>query len=286
MKFSEFIVRSDSAKLIDVVPLLQQIYVDAHNWNVDDSVYKVFNSKEAYVIYNLLINNIKSEDISGSLEYDYNYDSNGSPVEDQETGEYPKYVQLDRSSVNIKSLIEFLVRDLKDLALIPDDLLDAAGIERPKKPVTPVQGKSDPGVNKELGELRNEKEKWDASIEAATKIGMLFYESDLDEQPTKEAFTKEFSKQLGMGLPESTIEKIYKALPLKHKQPGGRPKKDGAAINLDSVIKAAAFAGTLHEAHERLKLVSLTNELKDIGITPPDDVTLRKIIDAVKSLDI
>ena len=58
MRFSEYIARNETVLLRDVLPWLQLIYFNAHNWAVDDSIQKVLYSKRKYVISNLLEFNI------------------------------------------------------------------------------------------------------------------------------------------------------------------------------------------------------------------------------------
>jgi len=286
MRLSELIVKRKTTRFSSAVPLLLHIYMDAHNWNADDYIGETYHRKKDYIINNILVANIKKKKIVGNLIYSLAYDADNYPVLDENTGYHVEELDLEKSDVNIIDLIHWIVDDLKDISLIPDDLLIAAGIESPKRNRSDSSSKADPKIAAELGSLRLEKDKWDASIDAATKIGLLFYEKGLEKQPTKEAFIKAFVEHLGDELPGSTIERIYKALPSGYKQLGGRPKKDTATENIDNVIQAAAFAGTLHEAPVRLKISNLRDELKDIGISVPDDSILKKIIDAIKNLDI
>ena len=74
---------------------------------------------------------------------------------------------------------------------------------------------------RELGQLREEKKKWDASILAAVQAGI--HCSEFDGVITTDQLT-EFI--LGIeDLPYTTIHKIWQALPDKYKKKAGRPKK-------------------------------------------------------------
>lgn len=131
MKFSEFVARNENAWLQDIIPLLQQIYVNAHNWNIDDSVPKVVEGKKRYVIDKLLIYNIDNKIVRGELVYDYAYDNIGEVFIDSQTLHPITELKFDRSYVNIKSLICHVVKEIKDISLIPKELLVVAGIFEP-----------------------------------------------------------------------------------------------------------------------------------------------------------
>lgn len=145
-----------------------------------------------------------------------------------------------------------------------------------------------PILKKKVAELSAEKEKWDTSIEAAVKIGLLFYENKLEKPTTKDSFIEEFAEQLGKGLPDSTIEKIYKMLPTGYKLKGGRPKKStgasGSNTASDSAIKAAVYAGSIYETNDAKSLDKLKKTLKEAEYEVPSDEILNKIIAAVKDI--
>jgi len=75
---------------------------------------------------------------------------------------------------------------------------------------------------REFGQLKREKEKWDASIKAAVTIG-IFCQKQKKKMLFKEiqAEVNKFDKNI----PETTIRKILAALPEQYKSQGGRPKK-------------------------------------------------------------
>ncbi len=130
MRFSEYVARNENVWLNDAIPWLQLIYFNAHDWEVDDSIQLVLYSKRKYVISNLLEDNINKKVIKGKLVYEYICDDESNPCAvDPDTEEFATVLNLDRSYVNIKSLINHVVNDIKDSSLIPDELLGIAGIE-------------------------------------------------------------------------------------------------------------------------------------------------------------
>jgi len=76
---------------------------------------------------------------------------------------------------------------------------------------------------RELGRLRNEKNKWDSSIIAALHIGM--YCSGLDHPITHDELTDVVYK-IDDKIPDTTIDKMWKALPDKYRKGAGRPRKE------------------------------------------------------------
>jgi hypothetical protein len=132
MRFSEYVARNENVWLNDVIPWLQLIYFNAHDWDVDDSIQNVLYSKRKYVISNLLEDNINKDVIIGKLVYEYICDDEGNPCAvDPVTEEFATVLNLDKSYVNFISLIKHLVNDIEDASLIPDELLGIAGIEVP-----------------------------------------------------------------------------------------------------------------------------------------------------------
>jgi hypothetical protein len=74
---------------------------------------------------------------------------------------------------------------------------------------------------RELGQLREEKKKWDASIDVAVQTGI--HCAKRDDVITRDQLT-DFIVKIGV-LPDTTIDKIWKALPEKYRKASGRPKK-------------------------------------------------------------
>lgn len=102
-------------------------------------------------------------------------------------------------------------------------------------------------VEKKVKELSNEKDKWDKSIVAAAKIGLLFYEGKLPKPATKPEFVEQFGNEFEK-LPKSTVEKIYQSLPAEYRNTGGSPAKEPTGVDdvtVDNIIVVSAYAGYL-----------------------------------------
>jgi hypothetical protein len=76
---------------------------------------------------------------------------------------------------------------------------------------------------RELGQLKNEKIKWDASIEASFQIGMWVASK---KDPLKRNEIKDKLYELDSSIPTTTFEVIRNAIPPEKRRRGGRPKKN------------------------------------------------------------
>jgi len=132
MNFAEFITRSEDISFDEAFILLHQIYINSHNWNFDDSIDDISEKKTKYIRRNILIGNVKSLNIKGEIVYIYTLGTNGDYILNDETGEYETEVDFQKSTVNIKSLVLFLVKEIKDVTLIPVKLLAVAGLDNSK----------------------------------------------------------------------------------------------------------------------------------------------------------
>ncbi len=74
----------------------------------------------------------------------------------------------------------------------------------------------------ELGRLRKEKAKWNSSIVAAVQIGLSC--GNLEERITR-AQLQDKVYEIDSDIPNTVIDKIWKALPENVKQQAGRPPK-------------------------------------------------------------
>jgi hypothetical protein len=84
----------------------------------------------------------------------------------------------------------------------------------------PLSGKE----KQELGRLQREKEKWDDSIRAAVVAGLFC--AGLKGQRIIRDQLWEALRQEGLdSIPDTTFDKIWKAVPEKFRHPGGRPPK-------------------------------------------------------------
>jgi hypothetical protein len=78
-----------------------------------------------------------------------------------------------------------------------------------------------PPEARELGQLREEKKKWDASIDVAVQTGIHCVKRG--DVITRDQLT-DFIVKIAV-LPDTTIDKIWKALPDQYRKASGRPKK-------------------------------------------------------------
>jgi hypothetical protein len=76
---------------------------------------------------------------------------------------------------------------------------------------------------REFGQLKREKEKWDASIQAALLVGMFVQEKG---QVLKRKDVKDQLYKIDSTLPDTAFEKIWKAIPSQYRHKGGRTKDD------------------------------------------------------------
>ena len=77
---------------------------------------------------------------------------------------------------------------------------------------------------RELGRLRTEKAKWDRSISAAVHATIFAIEQ---EQPIIRDKLKDELYRAGFkDVPDTTFDKIWKAIPLEYRHKGGAPKKN------------------------------------------------------------
>ena len=80
---------------------------------------------------------------------------------------------------------------------------------------------------RELGRLRREKSNWNDSIEAAVQIGIYCNQLSVgDKKITRDNLSNKLFELGFKDLPDTTIEKIWKAIPEKHRKKAGRPSKE------------------------------------------------------------
>jgi len=79
----------------------------------------------------------------------------------------------------------------------------------------------DAKASQELGRLRREKEKWDSAIDVAVKIGLFCHEQN---KKLKRKEVWDHVIHIDKNLPDTTIEKIWRAIPKQYRSQGGRPK--------------------------------------------------------------
>jgi hypothetical protein len=317
ISLSELIVQRPLTRFISAVPLLTDVYVAAHNWNADDIIYQVYKRKRDFVINKLLILNKKSNKFEVNVRSKGVFDHRGYPDKDPETGEQKTELDLEESDVNLIELIRYMVNERKEIDILPDELLIAAGIEPPERNTSNLNSDEDgelnqndafyediitdetilklknmtlPQMKHQVAILTEDKKKCDAAVMAAAKIGLLFCEEGLQKPATQKKFVAEYKKHLDKfpGLHDTTIKRIYKNLP-----EGYRFSRDGGKLSSDQVdilpiIKAAVFAGSIYDTDDvkdlgKLK-ADLTEFLKEHNCELPSDDVLLKIIEATKDI--
>lgn len=129
MKFTEFITRTQNISFAEAISLLLPVYVNAHNWNIDDSIEKVFENKRDYIINIVLIKNINDKVIVGEVVYDYIRDEDGFPYEDEVTGKPIYELKECKSYANAKNLFAYVINDINEPSYIPDAIIEFSGIK-------------------------------------------------------------------------------------------------------------------------------------------------------------
>lgn len=145
-----------------------------------------------------------------------------------------------------------------------------------------------PQLKQQVAMLAAEKKKWDASIMAAAKIGLLFCEEGSQKPVTEDKFISEYKKHLDKfpALPDTTLKRIYKNLPdgYRFSREGGKAPSSEQEVNLTSIIKAAVYAGSIYDTDAAKVLKDLKDELAEYKYQIPTDNVLQKIIEAVKDI--
>lgn len=112
---------------------------------------------------------------------------------------------------------------------VPDLKTERTWYDKVTDPKSPSQsevkaGPLDAKERRRLGQLRKEKEKWDESIRA-TAHAVLFC-TDQEKPVTRGQLWDELSQAGYKKLADTTLEKIWKAIPGKYRHVGGRPRKN------------------------------------------------------------
>ena len=136
--------------------------------------------------------------------------------------------------------------------------------------------------------LAAEKKKSDASVMAAAKIGLLFCEEGLQKPANLEKFVAEYKKHLDKfpGIPDTTIKRIYKNLPEGYRLSRDGGKQSSDQVDIGSIIKAAAFAGSMAHERDSMNVTALKKSLSLEQYAIPSDNILEEIITAVKKLEL
>lgn len=266
---------------------------------VDKSDYDIQKCRAKANIIGILGNNIRPD---------------GSPLKEYwvEQEEVNDYGEVESCCIRCIKLQEFIAfADSKELAYPPEIVVNsskpATQVDKPIAEEIPVKQEVElddvisdetilklkelplPKLKQQVVMLATERNKWDASMLAAANIGILFFEGGLAKSATLEVFMSEYKKQLDKlpDLPDTAIKKIYKYLPdgYRYSKSGGRANKDDSqSVDINPIIKAAVYAGSIYDTDDAKKLSKLKAELAKNEYEIPTDDVLQKIIAAVKNI--
>jgi hypothetical protein len=90
-----------------------------------------------------------------------------------------------------------------------------------------LEGDLDAKDKRQLGQLKREKEKWNASLDVAIQIGVFCREQTI---PVTRSMVWDKVFEIDNTLPDAVIERIWKSIPEQYKSKGGRPKKEAEKI--------------------------------------------------------
>lgn len=125
----------------------------------------------------------------------------------------PEGNDFDLNNIHLEDFF-FLKSDVEELEILKPWLnKNNADIENSES----LTGKE----RRELGQLRTEKKKWNASITAAVQIGMWVLSQD-GNLKRKDVEAKLHA--IDPAIPNTTFEEIWKAIPPEYRHSGGRPK--------------------------------------------------------------
>lgn len=304
-----------------------KIYMNDENWSLNDAInivyseleYKLKTNKTNNVdnidfgdkkdgVVRILVKNI-SQYVDGEPRYYDLLDYDDTLLEEN-------VLDKNKTRVNIKDFIKFVklqngsfpnelyewylqksgcskdipvptskdsIKDQTDGLLDHEDIISDETILKLKKLTFPQ-------MKQQVAMLAEQKKNWDASVMAAAKIGLLFYEKGLQKPTNEKIFVSEYKKHLDNfhGLQNETIKRIYKNLPepYRHSRIGGKTASE--QIDISTIIKSAVYAGSIFDTDDvkdlgKLK-VELTDYLKERNCELPSDDVLEKIIEATKDI--
>lgn len=143
-----------------------------------------------------------------------------------------------------------------------------------------------PRMKQQVAILAAEKKKSDAAIIACAKIGLLFYELGLPKPATQDLFVSEYVKHFDKlpEIPVTMIKRLYKHLPMRYRRTidGGQLAVEKADV--DSIIKAAVFAGYMEGTKGDVNGTELIASLRAESYEVPEETTLQKILVAMSKL--
>lgn len=140
-------------------------------------------------------------------------------------------------------------------------------------------------LKRDYGMLRDEETKWRRAIPIAAKIGLLFYERNLEKGSKRPAFLKKYKLEFDSLLKNNTVANvIYDSIPEEYRGGSGTPETVDNIDNIDNIIKASVFAGFKEGTEGDITGQDLAAALRDEHYEVPNESTLQKILEAMYKL--
>lgn len=161
---------------------------------------------------------------------------------------------------------------------------NSSSIDLPEDMAIKIKTYSETELRKKVVELTNEKHKWDKSIVAALKVGLLIKMKGLDKDFTEKTFAAEFENEL-KGLAKKTVDMIRKAIPVDYRNTGGNPPKESEGLDddtLDLLIETSVAAGLIISKEDVKNAKELESQLARFDFKIPQDQHLRIISGACR----
>ncbi len=274
-------------RLKTALEIFVPLFVMEHNWNAEDNYENLFVLKKQYLTNLLVTEKNRLDGYIKGLTIDHN---GNETTENNPDNMF--ILDYENTCFDTKETFDLLFGLLKTngastmlassgpCADVEEDViypkfkdLKFAGLEK----------KDFDELKKYYGMLQLEESKWRRAIPIATKIGLLFYERNLEKTTKRPAFLKKYKLEFDDWLKNDTVANIiYDSLPEEYR--GGSGTSVSAA-SIDSVINAAAMAGSIVGSRSVKNIDSLKKCLRDEKYDIPTDDILTKIIESVQKLE-
>lgn len=142
----------------------------------------------------------------------------GLPAYDRQEGGFLEKVDADRLDDYDPHFMLFKPADVEAFEHENEWLLVSAAQQVEQSLASNLTDKE----KRRLGQLLREKVKWDKSLEAAVHIGLFC--AQLNHHITRAELEDEIYK-IDPDLPNTTVDRIWRAIPEQHRKAAGRPKK-------------------------------------------------------------
>ena len=272
----DMLIKFPEIRLSTAIEVFAPMFVLGHHWNEGDTYPQVFENKKQFV-KDTLLGAVASGQIKGDAPHKVVRGDDGYPIL---VGDNDLVHELDVKETwfDTDEATRMLFGLLKDKKCKAFDMLADLVSRKPVEEDVIDQGIIDgveamplPMLKKKVTELTNEKVKWDYSIKAATQIGLLFYEGQVEKNSSFEKFKAECKSRFN-GLHGSTAKMIYDSLPDEYRNLGTKPsaasKKSDSQISgldvdaVDTLIEMAVAAGYLTMRNGVTDLQGLKGDLE------------------------